>query len=95
MVFDVSFISIFPVIQAQTALLKKGGLAIVLFKPQFEVGRGHHNKKGLVSDEEGLRVLQKTVTTIAEAGWDIQATTPSVIRGEDGNQEYFIKMQKR
>lgn len=94
MVFDVSFISVLPVLKAQAGLLKKGGRAIVLFKPQFEVGRGHHNKKGLVSDEEGLRVLQKTVTTMAEAGWEIQSTTPSVIRGEDGNQEYFIKMQK-
>ena len=95
MVFDVSFISVLLVLESQARLLKKGGAAIVLFKPQFEVGRGQHNKKGLVSDEEGLRVLQKTVTTIAEAGWEIQSTTPSVLRGEDGNQEYFIKMQKR
>lgn len=94
MVFDVSFISVVPIIRAQWSLLKPGGTALILFKPQFEIGRGHHDKKGFVNDEEGLRVLQKTVTTLTSFGMSIQGTCPSALRGEDGNQEYFIYLKK-
>lgn len=94
LVFDVSFISVLPVIESQWNLLRAGGVALVLLKPQFEVGRGHHDKKGFVDDEEGLRVLEKTVTTLMSLGMSIEGTCPSVLRGEDGNQEYFIFIKK-
>jgi 23S rRNA (cytidine1920-2'-O)/16S rRNA (cytidine1409-2'-O)-methyltransferase len=93
-VCDVSFISVLPVISAQWELLKNGGSALLLFKPQFEVGRGVHDKKGTVPDEEGLRVLEKTVKTLSEEEKKVLGTFKTGLRGEDGNQEYFIYLQK-
>ncbi len=93
-VCDVSFISAQTVLLAQWELLKQGGQALVLFKPQYEVGRGVHGKKGTIPDEEGLRVLEKTVKILSEQGKKVQGTLKSKVRGEDGNQEYFIYLQK-
>lgn len=94
MVVDVSFISMMIVLEAQWPLLKPQGHALILFKPQFEVGPALLDKKGLVSDAEGLRVLQKTVTTLGKSRKTVLASGPSALRGEDGNQEYFIYLQK-
>ncbi len=94
LVCDVSFISALFVVSAQWELLKTGGLTLILFKPQFEVGRGVHGKKGTVPDEEGLRVLEKTVKTLIDDGKKVLGTLKSNVRGEDGNQEYFIYLQK-
>ena len=93
-VCDVSFISAQMVLLAQWELLKPGGQALVLFKPQYEVGRGVHGKKGTIPDEEGLRVLEKTVKILSEQGKKVLGTLKSKVRGEDGNQEYFIYLQK-
>ena len=93
-VCDVSFISAQTVMTSQWELLKSGGQALVLFKPQYEVGRGLHGKKGTIPDEEGLRVLEKTVKTLSEQGTKVLGTLKSKVRGEDGNQEYFIYLQK-
>ncbi len=93
-VCDVSFISAQTVLLTQWELLKHGGQALVLFKPQYEVGRGVHGKKGTIPDEEGLRVLEKTVKTLSEQGKKVLGTLKSKVRGEDGNQEYFIYLQK-
>jgi 23S rRNA (cytidine1920-2'-O)/16S rRNA (cytidine1409-2'-O)-methyltransferase len=93
-VCDVSFISAQTVMLAQWDLLKAGGQALVLFKPQYEVGRGVHGKKGTIPDEEGLRVLEKTVKILSEQGKKVRGTLKSKVRGEDGNQEYFIYLHK-
>ncbi len=95
MVVDVSFISMLPVVEAQWRLLKPGGKAVILFKPQFEAGALSLDKKGLVDDAEGLRVLEKTVTTLADSGKTVLGSRPSALRGEDGNQEHFIYLQKK
>ncbi len=94
LVFDVSFISVDSLVQAQWPHLRPGGKALVLFKPQFEAGRAALDKKGVVSAEEGLRVLQKTVKTWNSAGYPIVDTFQCPLKGEDGNQEFFILMQK-
>ncbi len=93
-VCDVSFISAQTVLAAQWSHLKPGGQALVLFKPQYEVGRGVHGKKGTIPDAEGLRVLEKTVKILSEQGTNVIGTLKSKVRGEDGNQEYFVYLQK-
>lgn len=93
-VVDVSFISVLSVFVVQSRLLTKGGGALLLFKPQFEVGAEHLGKKGIADETEGLRVLQKTVTTLESQGFSVQGTFASPVKGEDGNQEYFIYLQK-
>lgn len=94
MVFDVSFISVLKVIEPQLSFLRTGGELVILVKPQFEVGREHIQKKGLVAAAEGLRVLEKTVKTIqdlpSKMPLSVIGTVEASPKGEDGNQEYFI-----
>jgi predicted rRNA methylase YqxC with S4 and FtsJ domains len=41
-----------------------------------------------------LRVLEKTVKILSEQGKKVLGTLKSKVRGEDGNQEYFVYLQK-
>jgi 23S rRNA (cytidine1920-2'-O)/16S rRNA (cytidine1409-2'-O)-methyltransferase len=95
MVFDVSFISLEPVLKAQWPLLQPSGQVLALYKPQFEVGTAGLSKKGLAQQDEGLRVLQKTVKTLTSQGISVQDILPCSTRGEDGNQEYFLYIKKQ
>jgi 23S rRNA (cytidine1920-2'-O)/16S rRNA (cytidine1409-2'-O)-methyltransferase len=95
MVFDVSFISVMKVLEPQRRLLSSGGEVLVLFKPQFEVGPEFIHKKGLVDGDEGLRVLGKTVKTIEMLSLQVIGTAEAALKGEDGNQEYFIYARAR
>ena len=47
---DVSFISLKYILPALSPLLKDGGSAVCLIKPQFEAGRENVGKKGVVTD---------------------------------------------
>ena len=64
---------------------------IVLFKPQFEVGREGLGKGGVVRDEE---VLQKSVdefkTWCEENEFQIKDIIDSPIQGKDGNREKLV-----
>ena len=51
---DLSFISLTVVFPLLYPLLKSGGKAVVLFKPQFEVGRKALPKSGVVRDEKTI-----------------------------------------
>lgn len=89
-VTDVSFISIKLVAPHILRLLKKDGKAVILIKPQFEVGKKHLNKKGVVKD---IKIAQKTVKEISEyfelIGFKVDGLWESPIKGGDGNTEYI------
>ena len=89
-VIDVSFISLLKVLAPHRSLLATQGEILVLFKPQFEVGPAMIHKKGLAAHDEGLRVLEKTVKTIEDLAFQVMGRVESSLKGEDGNQEYFI-----
>ncbi|MDE1171303.1 MAG: TlyA family RNA methyltransferase [Verrucomicrobium sp.] len=91
-VLDLSFISLRLVLPAAFALLREGGLACALIKPQFEAGRKQVGKGGIVRDEavrqqviDGLRRWREEILPRAE---DL-GVAPSVLKGTDGNQEYL------
>lgn len=87
---DVSFISIRLIIPHIYRLLKEGGTAVCLIKPQFEVGRKNLNKKGIVKDSEtARRAAEETAEFIARSGFTVTGICPSPIKGGDGNTEYF------
>lgn len=87
---DVSFISIRLIIPHIYRLLKEGGTAVCLIKPQFEVGRKNLNKKGIVKDSEtARRVAEETAEFIACSGFAVTGICSSPIKGGDGNTEYF------
>ena len=50
LVCDISFVSVTKVLTAPLALCRAGADAVILIKPQFEVGREHIGKGGIVSD---------------------------------------------
>lgn len=51
-VADLSFISLRKVLKNILSFLKPTGKAIILFKPQFEVGKSLLNKRGVVKSEQ-------------------------------------------
>jgi len=95
-VIDVSFISLRIVLPPVHALLTEEGETICLVKPQFEAGREHVGKKGVVRDPEiHKRVLERFLQDAKEAGFDILALDFSPIKGPEGNIEYLAHLKKR
>lgn len=96
-VVDVSFISVTNILPTIKSLLKEDGSAIVLIKPQFEVGKGNLGKHGVVKDEELHKYSVETVVTKAQKfGLSCNAVIESPILGGTGNKEFLalLKMVK-
>jgi len=92
---DVSFISLKQILPHIDRLLKKGGRAVVLIKPQFEAGRAALNKKGIVKDEKVRRRVVEDITEFAlQCGFSVIGTADSPICGGDGNTEYLMCIEK-
>ncbi len=87
-VSDVSFVSILKVIDPALALAAPHAEAVILIKPQFEVGRDHIGKGGIVSDELAIAEAVERITAhLAAAGWERRFAIASPIAGGDGNRE--------
>lgn len=91
LVMDVSFISatllVEPVLAAAPGLREM----IVLVKPQFEAGREHVGKGGIVRDPAAHQLaIDKVSACIAAAGGAGIETIPSPITGAEGNQEFLL-----
>jgi len=88
---DLSFISLTLVLPKILEFLRPGGEALVLVKPQFEVGKGQVGKGGVVRDPELQRQAVEKVTAAAQAlGFQVSPPYPSPLKGPKGNQEYFL-----
>lgn len=87
-VSDVSFVSILKVIDPALDLAAPDAEAIILIKPQFEVGREHIGKGGIVTDDAATADAVLRVTAhFAQRGWGSLFTLGSPIAGGDGNRE--------
>ncbi len=92
---DLSFISATLVIPPVTPSLKEGGLFLTLVKPQFELGPGKKGKKGLIKREEDhFFAVKKVAAKKEELGLGFLGLVPSVLTGEQGNQEFFLLYKK-
>ncbi|MDQ2923952.1 MAG: TlyA family RNA methyltransferase [Acidobacteriota bacterium] len=93
---DVSFISATLVLPAVLgALVPAGerwqGDAVVLVKPQFEAGREHVGKGGIVRDPEAQQLAVSRVEgAVVAAGGEVLATIDSPILGMEGNREFLL-----
>ena len=100
---DVSFISATLVLPAViAALAPEGGLeprderrwrgeAVVLIKPQFEAGREHVGKGGIVREESARQLAIKRVRgCVEELGGEQIEVIESPITGAEGNVEYLL-----
>ena len=92
---DVSFISLYHIFPTLRTLLKEGGRAVCLIKPQFEAGREKVGKKGVVRDKAvHEEVVQMICDFAVENGYSVQGLTFSPVKGPEGNIEYLVFLQK-
>ncbi|MEO0540166.1 MAG: TlyA family RNA methyltransferase [Cyanobacteria bacterium P01_A01_bin.105] len=90
-VIDVSFISLTKVLTAFGGLLTPSCEAILLVKPQFEVGKEKIGKKGVVRDPKDQAVaIWQVWQSAATQGWQHQGLTYSPLLGPAGNVEYLL-----
>jgi len=93
---DVSFISLKLALPRALALVGEGAWAVILVKPQFEVGKGAIGKGGIVRDAEARAAAVKAIVDFiaAEPGWRVLGTMESPVPGGDGNIEYLLAASK-
>ncbi|WP_421737956.1 TlyA family RNA methyltransferase [Caulobacter sp.] len=90
-VSDVSFISMTKALPAAMDLAASGADIVALVKPQFEAGREHVGKGGLVKDPETIaRVHREIVEFFEDSGWTVMGQAESPITGGDGQVEGLI-----
>ncbi|MCL2736706.1 MAG: TlyA family RNA methyltransferase [Propionibacteriaceae bacterium] len=94
-VADVSFISLRLILDRLLAVVAADGAALVLVKPQFEVGRGGLDSHGVVVDDDHrARAVAAVVACARDAGWSLAWSAPSAVIGEKGNQEVFCLFRR-
>ena len=97
-VMDLSFISLRKVLPAAWPLLEPEGLLIALFKPQFEAKKSEVSKgRGIIRDPAiHKRLLAECRTFVCDVLPDcvLYGEAPSLIKGTDGNQEFFFALKK-
>jgi 23S rRNA (cytidine1920-2'-O)/16S rRNA (cytidine1409-2'-O)-methyltransferase len=90
LVADVSFISLTKVLPAVLACMASAFDALVMVKPQFEVGRALVGKGGVVRSPEDRRAALVSVASCARSlGASVLGFTPSGLPGPKGNRETF------
>lgn len=90
-VVDVSFISLTKVLPAFWQLLQPPREAVLLVKPQFEVGRDRVGKKGVVRDpKDQADAIAQVLQVAKELGWCDRGLSWSPITGPAGNIEYLL-----
>ena len=95
-VMDVSFISVTKILPALVPLMKDDGKMLVLIKPQFEAGREHVGKGGVVRDERVRAEAVERVNSFAESlGLAVEGVIESPILGAEGNKEFLSFYEKR
>lgn len=94
-VMDVSFIALEKVLPALHRLLEPPREAILLIKPQFEVGRDRVGKKGVVRDPQAhIDAIAQVQQAACDRGWQALGLTYSPIAGPAGNLEYLLWLQE-
>ncbi|MEE3711660.1 TlyA family RNA methyltransferase [Campylobacter sp. CLAX-7218-21] len=91
---DVSFISLLHIISHIDRLALSD--IILLFKPQFEVGKdAKRTKNGVVKDEKAInKAMIKFESECLALGWKLIYKSNSQIKGKEGNIELFYYFKK-
>ncbi|WP_163531686.1 23S rRNA (cytidine-2'-O)-methyltransferase TlyA [Helicobacter suis] len=90
---DVSFISLHLLLKTLLPLSRR---YLLLFKPQFEVGRFvKRNKKGVVMDLNATRqCLENFIREVQAYGLKVVRIEESSLKGKEGNVEFFIDLHR-
>ncbi len=91
---DVSFVGVGHILKDIDRLAK--GEIILLFKPQFEVGREvKRTRKGVVKNQQAIRVvMEKFESETYRLGWRLLTRENSQVKGKEGNAEIFYHFRK-
>ncbi|TET90860.1 MAG: TlyA family RNA methyltransferase [Sulfurovum sp.] len=94
---DVSFISILQITNDIDRLAKVGADIIILYKPQFEVGKDvKRDSKGVVQDADAIARKKEAFEAEAKKlGWELKYQALSKVAGKEGNQEYLFHFVKK
>jgi 23S rRNA (cytidine1920-2'-O)/16S rRNA (cytidine1409-2'-O)-methyltransferase len=96
LVADLSFISLTLVLDTCAGLLGDGADAVVLVKPQFEVGRERLGKGGVVRDQgDRAWAVTEVARAAVAAGLHPRGLVASPIEGGEGNAEYLLWLTPR
>jgi 23S rRNA (cytidine1920-2'-O)/16S rRNA (cytidine1409-2'-O)-methyltransferase len=92
---DVSFISATLVLPAVLAAVRENAgsqvEAVILVKPQFEAGREHIGKGGIVRDPAAHQLaIEKVRACVTSLGGEAIELTDSPILGAEGNREFLL-----
>ena len=83
------------ILPAIAGVLREGGQAVALVKPQFEAGREKVGKKGVVRDPAvHQEVLERFLEHARESGFSVLELSFSPVRGPEGNIEYLGWLEK-
>ncbi|MEG1887043.1 MAG: TlyA family RNA methyltransferase, partial [Oscillospiraceae bacterium] len=92
---DVSFISLKLILPVLYKLLKVGGCAVCLIKPQFEAGKDKVGKKGVIRDKDiHIEVVKNITDIMIQDGFSVVGIDFSPIKGPEGNIEYLAFIEK-
>jgi 23S rRNA (cytidine1920-2'-O)/16S rRNA (cytidine1409-2'-O)-methyltransferase len=92
---DVSFISLARILPAVGGIVRPEGRCLALVKPQFELGRDKVGRRGVVTSPVlHQEAVQAVISHAADAGFRWEATSPSPIKGKEGNQEFFVLLER-
>ncbi len=91
---DVSFISLHHILESVDALAQRW--IILLFKPQFEVGKDvKRDSNGVVVDQKAIERAQKAFEEATAAlGWKMVHHEPATLSGKEGNIEECYCFEK-
>jgi 23S rRNA (cytidine1920-2'-O)/16S rRNA (cytidine1409-2'-O)-methyltransferase len=95
-VVDLSFISTLGLLSHLAAIAAADTTLLALIKPQFELGPDSRNARGIVRPDADIDALRRRAHDDAErAQWQPLVWFACGLRGTDGNQEYFLAMERR
>lgn len=91
---DVSFISVGLLARPLAEAGRAGTDYLVLVKPQFEVGREHVGRGGVVTDP-GLHAdaVRRVAASLSDAGLGVHGVCRSPLPGASGNTEFFLHLR--
>lgn len=93
-VCDASFISLQKILLSMKSFSQAKTIFIILFKPQFEVGKNHITKSGVPKNEKIiLEAMESFEKFLWENNLKILHKEKSVLIGEAGNQEWVYALQ--
>ena len=92
---DVSFIPLTVALPAALALAvppdNAPAYAVLLIKPQFEAGKKHVGRGGLIKDADiHAMVCEQTAEFVDSLGWQVDGIVASPILGGEGTAEFLL-----